>query len=39
MIENRQHVQVPNKMADKNLTPGDQLIYSVIKSHELVLIL
>ena len=34
MTENLQHVQVPNKMADKNLTPRDQLIYSVIKSHD-----
>ncbi len=34
MTESLQHVQVPNKMADKNLTPRDQLIYSVIKSHD-----
>ena len=33
-IENKQHVQVPNKMADHNLTPRDQYIYSVIKSHD-----
>ena len=33
-VENKQHVQVPNKMADHNLTPRDQYIYSVIKSHD-----
>lgn len=32
--ENLQHVQVPNGMGNKNLTPKDQLIYSIIKSHE-----
>ena len=32
--ESNQHVQVPNKMADHNLTPRDQYIYSVIKSHD-----
>lgn len=32
--ENLQHVQVPNDMGTKNLTPKDQLIYSIIKSHD-----
>ena len=32
--ENLQHVQVPNDMGTKNLTPKDQLIYTIIKSHD-----
>ena len=32
--ENLQHVQVPNGMGDKNLAPKDQLIYTIIKSHD-----
>lgn len=32
--KSKQHVQVPNKMAEHNLTPRDQLIYSVIKMHD-----
>ena len=32
--ENLQHVQVPNNMGTKNLTPKDQLIYTIIKSHD-----
>ena len=32
--ENLQHVQVPNRMGDKNLAPKDQLIYTIIKSHD-----
>jgi DNA-binding transcriptional regulator YhcF (GntR family) len=31
--ETKQHVQLPNQMSEHNLTPKDQLIYAVIKSH------
>lgn len=34
IIENKQHIQVPNSMASENLTPRDVYIYSVIKSHD-----
>lgn len=33
-VNSKQHVQVPNKMAEHNLTPRDQLVYSVIKMHD-----
>ena len=31
-IENHQHAQLPNKMAEDNLTPKDQLVYVVLRS-------
>ena len=33
-LNSKQHVQVPNKMAEHDLTPRDQLVYSVIKIHD-----
>ncbi len=32
--KNLQHVQVPNNMGNSNISPKDQLIYTVIKSHD-----
>lgn len=33
-LNSKQHVQIPNKMAEHDLTPRDQLVYSVIKMHD-----
>lgn len=32
--KNLQHVQVPNNMGNSNLDPRDQLVYTIIKSHD-----
>ena len=32
--KNLQHVQVPNNMGNSNISPKDQLIYTVIKLHD-----